>query len=247
MPSRFGPLSPLFPDHRLYRECAGSIAHHGAAGQTRRLAGKRNCEADVISRRVSSMLRYRHGRPRGRSRCAGRRRPPRGAARLTLGRMVDGLEIGCERPRRARIARIMLLQKKIQREGEAPLGKSAGAVMTRRAAVGEQPCRRFALIQIFGPRSRLRDKSQDANEEQRAHHVAKKVPRGQSHPVTIRFCSAMHSARPQDSRTAPDANSKPRTSVRNIASSTRPNSLIRARCRRGRRAGRPGNITPSPP
>jgi hypothetical protein len=73
------------------------------------------------------------------------------------------------------------------------------------------------------------------------------VPRGQSHPVTIRFCSAMHSARPQDSRTAPDANSKPRTSVRNIASSTRPNSLIRARCRRGRRAGRPGNITPSPP
>jgi hypothetical protein len=246
MPSRFDPLSPLFPDHRLYRECAGSIAHHRAAGQTRRLAGKRNCEADVISRRVSSMLRYRHGRPRGRSRCAGRRRPFRGAARLTLGRMVDGLEIGCERPGRARIARIMLLQKKIQREGEAPLGKSAGAVMTHRAAVGEQPCRRFALIQIFGPRSRLRDKSQDANEEQRAHHVAKGVPRGQSHPVTIRFARRCTAPAFRTVEQRPT-----RTASRERAFGTSPHrrrtASTPARCRRGRRAGRPGNITSSPP
>ena len=67
----------------------------------------------------------------------------------------------------------MLLQKQIQRDGEAPLGKPARAVMTRRAAVGEQLCRRFALVEVFRPRGRIRDEKNDANEEQSDHHSAK--------------------------------------------------------------------------
>jgi len=78
----------------------------------------------------------------------------------------------------------MLLQKQIQRDGEAPLRKPAGAVMTRRAAVGEQPGRRFALVQILGPRRRVRDQKKDANEEQSEHHCAKPgLPADQLHTL----------------------------------------------------------------
>ena len=80
----------------------------------------------------------------------------------------------------------MLLQKQVQRDGEAALGEPAGAVMTRRAAVGEQPCRRFALVEVFRPRGPIRDEKNDANEEQSDHHSAKPgVPADQLHTLTI--------------------------------------------------------------
>ncbi len=44
----------------------------------------------------------------------------------------------------------MILQEQEQREAEAALGKTARAVMTRRAPIRKQPGRRFALVEILG-------------------------------------------------------------------------------------------------
>lgn len=172
MPSRFD-LVDIPDHHRLDRNRMRSIAHLGSASQTRPLAAERNREAELSYGRGPSMLRYRHGWPLQRSRRARRRRPCPGTACLTVRRSVERFEVGCERPGRARIAHIMLLQKQVQRDGEASLGKPAGAVMTRRAAVGEQPCRRLALVEVLGPRGRIRDEKKDANKEQSEHHSAK--------------------------------------------------------------------------
>ena len=65
-------------------------------------------------------------------------------------RTIDGLQIGGERPGRAGIARVVLLQEQEERETEAALGETSCAAMTCRAIVGKQPGDRFALIEILG-------------------------------------------------------------------------------------------------
>ena len=44
----------------------------------------------------------------------------------------------------------MFLQEREQRETEAAFGEAARAAMACRAAVGEQPWRRFAFVEILG-------------------------------------------------------------------------------------------------
>jgi hypothetical protein len=70
------------------------------------------------------------------------------------------------------------------------------------------------------------------------------VPRGQLHPVTIRFARRCTAPALRTVEQRPT-----RTASRERAFGTSPHrrgrtASTRARCRRGRRAGRPGNITP---
>jgi hypothetical protein len=112
---------------------------------------------------------HRRGRTDRGPRCAGRnRRLGRGGARLAAPWAVDGLQIGGERPGRTRIARIVLLQEKVQRETEAALGKTACAAMTCRATVREQPGGRLALIEILSVRRTADQHVHCAKDEQTA-------------------------------------------------------------------------------
>jgi hypothetical protein len=96
--------------------------------------------------------RHRHGRTHRGPRCVirRRRRPHRDGSRFAARCTIDGLQIGGERPGRARTARVVLLQVQEERESEATLGKTACAAMTCRATVGKQLGNRFALIEILG-------------------------------------------------------------------------------------------------
>src|SRR5450759_2830547 len=94
-------------------------------------------EAASAARLSDLMPRHRRGRADREPRSADRmrRRLRRGGPRSAALWTIDGLQIRGERPCRARIARVVLLQEQEQRKTEAALGKTACAAMTCRATV----------------------------------------------------------------------------------------------------------------
>jgi hypothetical protein len=59
----------------------------------------------------------------------------------------------------------MVFQKRVQRETEAAFGEAAWAAMAGRAAIGEQPRCRFALIEILGLGGRAGQRNHRAENE----------------------------------------------------------------------------------
>src|SRR5277367_4090569 len=94
-----------------------------------------------------------------------RRRLGRGGPRSAVGRIIQRLQIGGQRPGRAGIAGVVILQEQVQCEAEAALGKTACAAMTGRATIRKQPGRRFARIEVLGARWAADQQRNDAKDE----------------------------------------------------------------------------------
>lgn len=106
---------------------------------------------------------------------------------------IDGLQIRGERPGRTRIAGVVLLQEQEQRQTEAALGKSAGAVMTSHATIRKQFGGRFSLIEILGMRcSAAQHGNGDEHKQPVPQLLRRDKPRGYLHaPVVLRTRAAL--------------------------------------------------------